>query len=171
MRSGHRRNRAGITQAELAARIGHRTAGAVSQWERGLHRVDVRSLTAIAAALGIDPLDLLTPETPVTLRLLRARAGLNQEQVAKAAGISPSSWARIEAGRRQIWPDELDGASRALGVPAGRVLAAVSAVPDSTPIVADLPKPVLERLMAHRRAGESLAEVLDRLVPPPDPAP
>ena len=167
MGSGHRRNHPGITQAELAARIGHRGAGAISQWERGLHRVDVRSLTAIAAALNVDPLDLLHPETPVTLALLRARAGLSQEQVAKAVGISASSWARIETGRRRIWPDELDAAGRALGVSVARVVAAASAVPASAPVIEDLPNAVLERLMAHRRPGESLAEVLDRLVPPP----
>ena len=166
MRSGHRRNHTGITQAELAARIGHQGPGAISQWERGQHRVDVSSLTNLAKALKVDPLDLLDPDATVTLALLRARAGLSQAKAAEAVGISRNSWARIEAGTRRIWPDELDAAARALGVNPARVLAATQAQQHSAPLVEDIPTELLERLTAHRRPGESLADTLNRFIPP-----
>ena len=165
LRSRHRRNHPGITQAELAVRIGHRGAGAISQWERGQHRVDVGSLAAIAAALAVDPLDLLDPDTPVTLALLRARAGLTQTATAAAVGISRTSWARIESGQRRIWPDEIDPAARTLGVTVDQVVTAAQALPSSAPVIEDLPSELLERLDAHRRPGETRAETLNRFVP------
>lgn len=51
------RKRAGVSQIDLAARIG-KTQSFVSSFERGVRRLDVIEFCAIARALGRDPIDL-----------------------------------------------------------------------------------------------------------------
>lgn len=48
------RKRAGVTQVELAARLG-KPQSFVSTTERGVRRLDVLEFYAIAKALGLDP--------------------------------------------------------------------------------------------------------------------
>jgi transcriptional regulator with XRE-family HTH domain len=48
------RKRAGITQRELAARLG-KPQSSVSSYENGQHRVDVLEFLAILEALGANP--------------------------------------------------------------------------------------------------------------------
>lgn len=136
----------GITQAELAARIGHAGPGAVHQWERGHHRMDVASLAAVARALGVDPLGLLEPGTPVTLAVLRRLAGHTQASAAAAIGVGRTTWGQIEAGQRGLWPEELDRAAAALGVTVTQVISAAGITPDSAPRVESLPVELVERL-------------------------
>jgi len=52
------RKRAGVTQEELAARLG-RPQSYVSKSERGERRLDVVEFVEIALALGLDPVELL----------------------------------------------------------------------------------------------------------------
>jgi transcriptional regulator with XRE-family HTH domain len=52
------RKRAGITQYEIAARLG-RPQSFVSKYERGERRLDVLEFREVADALGIDPLRFL----------------------------------------------------------------------------------------------------------------
>lgn len=156
----------GITQAELARRIGLRTSTSVGQWERSQHKPDAENLVALARALGTDPLELLEPGTPVTLRLLRVRAGLTQEAAGAAVGISRFTWAQIEAGSRALWPEEVDTAARALRVSRAKLLAAAVKLPEAAPRLEVLPAELLQRLAAHQREGESLAATIARLLPP-----
>jgi transcriptional regulator with XRE-family HTH domain len=53
------RKAAGITQTELAAKLGV-TSGAVSQWEKGLTRPEIGKLKQLADALNTTVDDLLT---------------------------------------------------------------------------------------------------------------
>lgn len=53
------RKAAGITQTELAAKLGV-TSGAVSQWEKGLTRPEIGKLKQLADVLKITVDDLLT---------------------------------------------------------------------------------------------------------------
>ncbi|MFT3968157.1 MAG: helix-turn-helix transcriptional regulator, partial [Sphingobium sp.] len=52
------RKKAGVAQAELAARMG-RPQSFVAKYELGERRVDVVEFVAVAKALGHDPTDLL----------------------------------------------------------------------------------------------------------------
>ena len=52
------RRAAGVTQAELAARLG-KPQSFVSKVERGERRLDVMEFCQVAEALGIDPAELL----------------------------------------------------------------------------------------------------------------
>ena len=52
------RKKAGLTQAELAQRLG-RPQSYVSKYERGERRLDVIEFLAVARALGIDPAGLV----------------------------------------------------------------------------------------------------------------
>lgn len=65
------RREAGLTQIELAARLG-KPQSFVSKIERGERRVDVVELCAIAHALRLNPKDLFTrviDDLPSVLRL------------------------------------------------------------------------------------------------------
>jgi len=53
-----RRERAGLTQTELAEHIG-RPQRYISRVERGLHRVTVVELLELAEAIGFDPASLV----------------------------------------------------------------------------------------------------------------
>jgi len=53
-----RRQRAGLTQAELAERV-DRPQRYISRVERGVHRVTVVELLELAEAIGFDPASLV----------------------------------------------------------------------------------------------------------------
>lgn len=98
------RQQAGLTQADLARRLGLAGGERVSEWERG---VTVPSsparLRAIARALGI-PITALTvaaaPETASATALMRLRvhAGLSREDLAAKTHVSVTTVERWENG-------------------------------------------------------------------------
>lgn len=53
---------------------------------------------------------------------LRNEAGLKQNELAEAVGLSPSTWSRIEKGDSGLSIDQLRAAARALGVSSGQIL-------------------------------------------------
>lgn len=59
------RKNAGITQVELAARIGQRQTF-VSKYETGERRLDVAEYIAIARAIGAEPFELIRRAEPVS---------------------------------------------------------------------------------------------------------
>lgn len=63
------RIRAGMTQEQLADAIGT-SKGLVSQMETGAHRYNEGWVDKIAAVLGIEPADLLTPPGAVSISTL-----------------------------------------------------------------------------------------------------
>jgi transcriptional regulator with XRE-family HTH domain len=73
------RERAGLTQAELAEKVGLRYYTFVSQVENGLGRVPIESQGAWALAIGAEPADfartLLGYYEPELFRLLFGAAG------------------------------------------------------------------------------------------------
>ncbi|MFI5165760.1 MAG: helix-turn-helix domain-containing protein [Thermoanaerobaculales bacterium] len=66
------RKTAGLTQAELAARLA-RPQSFVSKYERGERRLDVVELLEIASALGFDPAELIANLANSTSATAKAR--------------------------------------------------------------------------------------------------
>ena len=93
------RERAGLSQNDLARVLGLASGGRISLWERGEARPrSPQLLHALAAALATPVAELLeSPRGGPTLRWLRFAAGLSVEDLALAAHTSPSSVKRWEA--------------------------------------------------------------------------
>jgi transcriptional regulator with XRE-family HTH domain len=118
---------AGMTQEQLARSIGSDQTR-VSEWERGLFSPRPEQVPALAAAVGVNPLQLLDiqPEGP-ELEALRLAAGLSLQAIAAAVGTSVSRYRRMERGERLQAPPEdlIDRLSSVLAVPSGTVRAAI----------------------------------------------
>lgn len=121
------RTTAGLTQQQLAQVVGT-TQTRVSDWERGVMDPRPALMVELAAAVGIDALELLgaDPAQPV-LEDLRLAAGLTQQALAAAAGISLSRYRRIELGaiRRDPPAEVIDRLARSLAVPSVTVRHAI----------------------------------------------
>ncbi len=100
------RERAGLSQNELARRASVAGGQRISRWERGEARPrSPRILHDVAAALGVTPHSLLLPpENGPNLRWLRYAVGLSRAELATAAHTSERTIRRWEA-------DGLDGPS------------------------------------------------------------
>jgi transcriptional regulator with XRE-family HTH domain len=113
------REKAGLTQHELARLVGVAGGERVSRWERGSSAPRPDVLHRVAAVLGIGPRDLLTPLVgSPDVRRLRTLAGLSLEALAARAHTSVSTVNRWEAGRIERIPDRvtLDPVAAALRV-------------------------------------------------------
>jgi transcriptional regulator with XRE-family HTH domain len=134
----------GLSQVELAERLQQARAGTdvsvaeaarqirtlvvqVSCYEAGRTRPRARALQALAGALDVDVLDLLSTDTAVTLAALRARRGLTQGAVAGQLGMSRSLYAAVEQGRRPVSDAELTQLATVLAVDADRLRRALPA--------------------------------------------
>lgn len=93
------RERAGLTQNQLARRAGLAGGDRVSLWERGEARPrSPRILHTVAGALSVEARDLLIrPAGGPDLRWLRFAAGLSVAQLAAAVNIGVSTLKRWEA--------------------------------------------------------------------------
>lgn len=93
------REQAGVSQNDLARRVGMSSGTRVSRWERGEARPrNPEILHAIAAALEVEAVTLLLPvQDGPDLRWLRFAAGLSVGQLAEAAHTSVSTVKRWEA--------------------------------------------------------------------------
>lgn len=96
-------------------------------WESGHERPRPRFVPRLAAALGIDPLDLLDvdPGDP-PLAALRLAAGLATNEI-HAPGVSVMTYVRLEDGRTGANPSAavLSAVARLLRVDVPRVEAAI----------------------------------------------
>lgn len=123
------RERAGLTQHELAHRIGVVGGERVSMWERGDARPrSPHLLHALAREIGLSASDLLVePEGVPTLRWLRFAAGLSLEDVAAATHVSAASLKRWEAQgcRREPAKGTVQTLSAVLNVSGATVSAAL----------------------------------------------
>ena len=93
------RERAGLSQNELARLAGFAGGDRVSKWERGEARPrSPRALHALSQALDVDARDLLLPpESGPNLRWLRFAAGLSVAELADAINSGVSTVKRWEA--------------------------------------------------------------------------
>ena len=109
----------------LADRVGIARPNLIA-YEQGRKRPSPKTLRALAAALGADPMRLLTASArTATLADLRAaKAGLTTTETAAALGIARHTYDRIEGGRRPLDGDLAERLAALLGVAPGTVLAA-----------------------------------------------
>lgn len=119
------RQRAGLSQNDLARRVGMASGQRISLWERGEARPRSPGLLhATADALGVPAVALLVPvpSDAVSLRWLRFAAGLSVEDLAAATHSSVSSVKRWEAqGLREPSPGTVEALAAALGVSRAQV--------------------------------------------------
>lgn len=92
------RERAGLSQNDLARHLGLSGGVRISRWERGEARPrSPQLLRALADLLNVTPRDLLIPpENGPDLRWLRFAAGLTVAEVAAAANCAVSTMKRWE---------------------------------------------------------------------------
>ncbi|MFN2319920.1 MAG: helix-turn-helix domain-containing protein [Dermatophilaceae bacterium] len=114
------RERAVLTQLQLATRVGVVGGERISSWERGLSRPRTPAvLHALAGVLGVEPAALLAdPADGPDLRWLRFAAGLSTAELAKRVGVSAATVQRWESGQRSrtLPTDVLEAIAGALGV-------------------------------------------------------
>lgn len=97
------RTNAGMRQEDLAAAAGvQRTQIARFETENGPVPV-VRTLRALASALGVTPTELLSiPPGEIQLADLRYLAGLTQHQLAAAIDVPRSTYSALERGALRL---------------------------------------------------------------------
>ncbi|RZU46653.1 helix-turn-helix protein [Krasilnikovia cinnamomea] len=86
-------------------------------YEGGTRRPAAKALHALAAALGVDAAELLDPEAPMTVELLRALRNLTQGQVAAHLGITQARYSQLESGQAQLDPQRREQLAELLRVP------------------------------------------------------
>lgn len=103
---------AGLTQAQLAARVGVADGTRVAAWEHGRSSPHPATWAAICSVLGI------ADEGPevVTLRALRLRRGLTHHDVAQVVGVDPSTVVRWESGAQRPRARHAERLAEVLGV-------------------------------------------------------
>jgi transcriptional regulator with XRE-family HTH domain len=98
----------------------------VSCYESGRTRPRARAVQALAAALEVAVLELLSTDAAVTLAALRACHGLTQGAVARL-GMSRSLYAAVEQDRRPLSDAELTQLATVLVVDTDRLRRALPA--------------------------------------------
>lgn len=123
------RERAGITQHQLARLIGVAGGERVSRWERGASQPRPEALHRIAEILKVDVQGLIIPATDADLRRLRVFAGLSARQVAERTHVSLPTYARWESGQFERLPARmaLEALAETLAVSVSDVTAALTA--------------------------------------------
>lgn len=117
---------AALTQGALAVAAGvHENE--VKEWESGRRVPQVDTVAALARALHVTPLDLLDHDADqaLTLKQLRAAAGLSQQRTAELAGLLRTTYSQIERGETvTLSADDAAAIGRALNVDPDEVRAA-----------------------------------------------
>lgn len=165
------RERQGWTQAELAKRA-RSHAQAISDYETGQHGPLAPVLERTAAALGVDVEDLLPPRTPRSLKVLRHKAGLTQQQLVDQLNeslspdrqITRSAYAQWEQGVVRVALAWFAPLAEVLGVTSERVAAACGQGPTRTAYVYAVPEPLARRLEDVQQDGEDLNATMTRVV-------
>ncbi|MEJ7833253.1 MAG: helix-turn-helix transcriptional regulator [Nocardioides sp.] len=99
------RERAGLTQSELARRIGVVGGERVSRWELGRSQPRPDLLVRMAEELDLRPRQLVMPASSVPdLRALRLAAGLDAYEVVEAIHLSLPTYRKWEQGRWRRLP-------------------------------------------------------------------
>lgn len=74
-------------------------------YESGAHQPRADALHALATALQTGAADLLDPQAPITLDLLRALQHLTQGEVAAQLGMSQARYSQLENGQGRLDED------------------------------------------------------------------
>jgi transcriptional regulator with XRE-family HTH domain len=123
------RERAGLTQHQLARLIGVAGGERISRWELGTSEPRPDILVRLAKTLDLPAVALLDLAGDVPdLRALRFTVGLSAAEVAARVHVATVTYQRWEAGRWERLPaneDHLRSLARALRVRASVVLAAL----------------------------------------------
>jgi transcriptional regulator with XRE-family HTH domain len=109
----------------LADRVGIARPNLIA-YEQGKKRPSPKTLRSLAAALGADPLQLLsvTARTATLADLRAAKGGLTTTETAAAVGLPRHSYDRMEAGRRPLDAETAGRLAELLGVAPSTVVAA-----------------------------------------------
>lgn len=122
------RERAGLTQHQLARLVGVAGGERVSRWELGISEPRPDILVRLAKALELPALRLLEVVDDVPdLRALRFAAGLSAAEAATRAHVSKATYQRWESGRWERMPEKrnLQGLARALSASVRGTVAAL----------------------------------------------
>ena len=113
------RERAGLTQHQLARLVGVAGGERISRWELGASEPRPDIVVRLAKALDLPALQLLeiVDEVP-DLRALRFAAGLSAVEVAARVHVSKTTYQHWESGRWERMPErrKLQALARALSV-------------------------------------------------------
>lgn len=134
------RSARGLTQSQLARILDVAGGDRVSEWERGVEGPAVRLIPAVAAALGVSPLEFLAMPNGVDLKALRLVAGKTLAEVAGQIHVSTATYLRWESGRQQAPKDPgvRRSLARALGVRRPQLEAALDATTFDPPSPGDI---------------------------------
>ena len=124
------RERAGLTQHELARRVGVAGGERIARWERGASEPRPDLLLRLAEILDLVPRDLLRIEGDhPDLRALRLYVGLGSTELVERAHLSRPTYLRWEEGRWERLParSTLQALAAAFGVTVPTVVRAFRA--------------------------------------------
>jgi transcriptional regulator with XRE-family HTH domain len=113
------RLRAGLTQAQLAERVGVSDGSRVGAWERDAAQPAPSRLARLVAVLDVDPLDLyeVADRAAPPLEVLRRASGLTLHELSERSGLSFTRCQQIERGTIQAGAADTAALAAALGVP------------------------------------------------------
>lgn len=117
------RTKGGLTQTELAERVGVSQAE-IQRLETSQRRLKLDVAKKIAGTLGVDISAIINEEgsTPIhslvawNIRILREKSKLTQSQLAEKIGMSQSQIQKLEMGDRSLKIEALEKIADALGV-------------------------------------------------------
>lgn len=99
------RKLAGLTQSDVAEKLGV-TYQAISNYERGINRIDQDTLLKLCSLYGIPPIELMEDiDYALIAKKLKAARNtkkITQDQAATALGISIKDFRSYESGRTEI---------------------------------------------------------------------
>ena len=115
------RSKAGLTQQQLADKIGVRH-NSISSWENGVNSISIENLQKIADALGVPVAEFLDEElttmtTGENIRNARKNAQLTQKALGELCGIAEPTIRRYESDKLHPKIQTLQKIADALGVP------------------------------------------------------
>lgn len=122
------REKAGLTQHQLARLVGVAGGERVSRWELGTSEPRPDILVRLAKTLGLAPHDLLDADSgALDLRAQRFAAGLSATDAAARAHVAKATYERWEAGRWERLPshENLRSLARGLSVSITATIAAL----------------------------------------------
>lgn len=118
----------------------------ITDYEAGQVTPRAEMIYQIAQALGVDVFELLSPETPYTLEILRARRGLRQADVVdQGLGVGRAYYSRAERGAARLSDEQTQRLADILDVEATDLTVAIAGGHTIGSMTADRPRPARRR--------------------------